>query len=241
MKRKFVAGTCIVLVLGLAGCGNAIPKMTEEQENQIVNYAVDVALKYDSGYEKNLVDLSLYEEEEKESITEPEKEKDEKEEEKGMDPVADTPTVDISQDETAYSSMEEFFGLENVSIQFKEGYFADSYPQGSINDYFNLNASSGKKLLVMKFEVANTSGTEQQVDFFGMNAVMTVSLNAKSNVQVLSTMLTDDLSTFRKSMNADEKAALVLLAEVEAEDATDVDSLIITMKSDSGSAKISLK
>lgn len=236
MKRKLIAGVCVTLILGMCGCGNTIPPLTQEEEDQIVNYAADVALKYDASYENRLVDLSLYEEEEEETKPEPETDED-----KGMDPVKDTDTVDVSEDKGYHSSMEEFFEFEEIEVRYADAYFADSYPEDSVNSYFSLDAGVGKKLLVMKFEVENKSGAEAQVDFFRTASTIKVSLNGEKDVKVLSTMLTDELATFSKIMESDEIVTLVLLAEVAEDKATDIETLDISLQSESKTAKISLK
>lgn len=235
MRRKIIAGVCVALMLGMSGCANTIPALTREEEDQIINYAADVALKYDASYENRLVDLPLNEEEPE--IVKPE----EPEEDKGMDPVKDTDTVDVSEDKGYHSSVEEFFELEEIQVRFTEAFFADSYPGDNVNNYFALDASAGKKLLVMSFEVENKTGAEAQVDFFRVASTIKVSLNGEKEIKVLSTMLTDDMATFSDVLEPDEKVTLVLLAEVEEEKATEIKTLDISLQSESKTAKISLK
>lgn len=235
MRRKIIAGVCVALMLGMSGCANTIPALTQEEEDQIINYAADVALKYDASYENRLVDLPLNEEETE--IIKPE----ETEEDKGMDPVKDTDTVDVSEDKGYHSSVEEFFEFEEIEVRFIEAFFADSYPEDNVNNYFALDASAGKKLLVMRFEVENKTGAEAQVDFFSVASTIKMSLNGEREIKVLSTMLTDDMATFSDVLEPDEKVTLVLLAEVAEEKATEIKTLDISLQSESKTAKISLK
>lgn len=241
MKRKLIAGVCVALMLGICGCENTIPSLTQEEEDQIVNYAADVALKYDASYENRLVDLTLYEEEPEEVKTEEVKPESGTEEQKGMDPVKDTDTIDVSEDKGYHSSLEEFFDFEEIEVRFLGAYFADSYPEDSVSSYFSLDATAGKKLVVMKFEVENKTGEEAQVDFFRVSSTIKVSLNGEKDVKVLSTMLTDDMATFSEILEADEKVTLVLLAEVDKDKATEIKTLDISLQSELMTAKISLK
>ncbi len=239
MKRKLIASVCVAILFGMCGCENTIPQLSAEAEGQIVNYAADVALKYDASYDNRLVDLSLYEDFiQKESEVESESGK---EENKGMDPVEDKETVDVSEDKGYHSSIEEFFGYDEIEILFVDAYFADSYSENDANDYFALDAKAGKKLLVMNFEVTNKSEMVNRVDFLSVSSQMKISLNGDREVKILSTMLTNDLSTFAKSMEANETVMLVLLAEVTEDKATEILNLDISLKSESATAKILLK
>ena len=235
MRKKLIAVVCVALILVMSGCANTIPALTLEEENQIINYAADIALKYDASYENRLVDLPLNEDE-------PETVKpEEPEEDNGMDPVKDTDTVDVSEDKGYHSSVEEFFEFEEIAVRFSDAVFADAYPEDSVNNYFALDASAGKKLLVMRFEVENKTGAEAQVDFFRVDSTIKVSLNGDREIKVLSTMLTDDMATFSGILEPAEKVNLVLLAEVAEDKATEIKTLDISLQSESKTAKISLK
>lgn len=235
MKKKWIVGMGAVLMIGICGCGNTIPALTEEEENQIVNYAADIALKYDSSYSNRLVELPAEDTKPSTPVSKPVEEPSGK-----MDSVEDTPTVDKSE-ETGYSSIEEFYELEGVTVAFKKSYFADSYPEQSENSYFALDAGEGKKLLVMLFEVSNSSKEAADVDFFKINANIAVSLNDDKKVNVLATMLQDDLSTYSERMEAGECVELVLLAKVDEKKADEIKSLSLTLKNESSVAKILLK
>lgn len=235
MKKKWIVGIGAAILVGICGCGNTIPTLTEEEENQIVNYAADIVLKYDSSYSNRLVELPAGDTKPSTPASKPTEEPSGK-----MDPVEDTPTVDKSE-ESDYSSIEEFYGLEGVTVTFKEVYFADSYSEQSENSYFALDAGEGKKLLVMLFEVSNSSKEATEVDFLKTNTSIAVSLNGEKKVNVLATMLPDDLSTYSEQMEAGESVELILLAKVEEKKADEVQSLSLTLKSESSVAKILLK
>jgi len=236
MKRTIAVFLGFLMMVTLVGC-NSFPEMTQEQESQIVNYAAAVALKYDGNYENRLVDLSLYDE-----VKIPDASVEEEEEEPGMDPVEDTDTIDRSEGTGYHSSMEEFFGIDGITIEFDGCYFADSYPEGSVQEnYFTLDASKGKKLLVMQFAVTNVSEKEILVDFFSVAPELKISLNGDTGVKGLSTILTDDLSVYKETMKKGEAVNLVLLAEISSEKATEIQKLDLTMKNGSETAKILLK
>lgn len=235
MKKTITAFFAFLITLLMAGCGS-FPEMSQEQETQIVNYAAAVALKYDGNYENRLVDLALYPEEEHQTESKIEEEK-----ETGMDPVADTETIDISEDKGYHSSMEEFFGVSGISIRYIDCFFADSYPEDNTSNYFTLDAANGKKLLVMNFTVSNLTQEDVFVDFFSVASTIKVSVNGEKGVETLSTILLDDLSNYKEILKKGESVELVLLAEINADDISEVENMDLTMKSDTETAKISLK
>ena len=76
MKKYKVVVIGVLLGALLSGCG--VPAMSAEDEQRIVNYAANVALKYDGNYQDRLVDLSKYD------TPIPEAPSEEEEENKGM-------------------------------------------------------------------------------------------------------------------------------------------------------------
>lgn len=237
MKKKMMLSICILTAVLMMGCGK-IPTMTPEQEEQIVNYAAAIALKYDAGYENRLVDLTQYPEET------PGTDKEETEESEGMDEVEDTDTTDISENAggTSSSSIEEFYGVSGVRIDYTGASYCDSYPEGSVEDYyFTLDATEGKRLLVLQFQVNNTTDAAVDVDFFSVAPRFRISVNGNSSKNILSTMLMDDLRTYIGTLQPGETVPLVLLAEIEEQDAGEIESLTLTMINESESVKISLQ
>ncbi len=238
MRRKLISGLCVVFLLALGGCGNTIPELTEEEERQIVNYAADIALQYDASYEERLVEISSEDEEIAEIPLKPTQEPSQ-----GMDPVKDTDTVDVSEEKNkeSYTTMEEFYGIQGVEIQFADAFFTDTYPKEGMSDYFSLDPAEGKTFLVMQFAVSNRTAEDAEVDFLEQITTLRVSFNGEKMINVLSTMLDNDLSNYSGTVKAGETMELVLLAEVAKESVAEVQTLELTMKNESGSAKISLK
>lgn len=209
---KVMAGICIGSLLGMTGCGAALPEMTQDQEDAIVEYAADIVMRHAKDYDTRLVDLSLYEdrfEEQKEPEDTVQKE------EGGMDPVADTPVIDSSAGENI-GNIAQVLLPEGISVRYTGYKAVDSYPDGdSANPYFALDASDGNKYLVLSFVMSNDTGMKQEIDIFSMAARFTVLLNQTERRPALSTMLLDDMGTYVGSLEAGEEVELVLLAEIE--------------------------
>lgn len=243
--KKELAGIGIFVMLLCTGCGS-LPPMTPEQEDEIVGYAAAVALKYDAGYDSRLVELPPeYHKEESPSVSDSTKTEEtgwQEEEPAGMDETADTETTDISEEKENASSIESFYNMDGIRIAYKGASYQKTYPSDSVEEYyFTLDAVEGKKLLVMEFGVSNVTDQAVQIDFLLKAPVFRVSLNENRSVNVLSTMLLDDMSTYVGTVEPGETIPLVLVAQVEEQDAVAIQSLVLNMKKGSESAKMILQ
>lgn len=234
-KMKIVLGVALSCLFVLTGCGGTLPEMTAEQEDKIVEYAAAAIMRHTNDYDSRLVDLSLYS-----NPTDGVEETEPEEEQGTMDDVADTETVDIG--EEGSMTLDQVLLPEGVQIQFGGYAVLDTYPDGAGDDpYFALDASDGKKLLVLQFVVKNVSGQEADIDIFSQMPKCTLVINGTETVGILSTMLLDDLSTFIGSVMDGGEAELVLLAETSSQSAEEISSLRLTVKTETGNATTTLK
>lgn len=214
MKKWNVLLCSMAAAFMMTGCGE-MPDLTQEETELISEYAVGVLLKYDMGHRSRLVDTSVYEEEETEL---PEEESQEEDAEPETEEPAEV--VDVSQDEEEaqpmISSVEEYYGIPNVTISYTGYEMADSYPpseEGAV-PVFSMDASSGMQLLVLKFNVQNISGQDQQMDMLGYGATFRVSVNGEASKGALATMLTNDMQTYDGVIPANTLVEMVSIVEV---------------------------
>lgn len=212
-KREISCGIAALCLILFTGCGAALPPMTDAQQDAIAEYAAALVMRHTRNYSSRLVDLSLYEEKEPEKTEEPGT--------GGMDATADTPVIDNSDnnniDETVYQSIDALLVPDGVVITYMGSRILDSYPENEDDDdlFFALEASTGKKLLVLRFSLQNTTGEEKNLDIFSVAPRCTLKINDTVRTHVISTMLLDDLSTYIGSLAAGEEISLVLLAEID--------------------------
>lgn len=229
--------TCI-----LAGCGAQV-ELTEEENEIITEYAVNLLLKYDKNYNDRLVDLALYEEEQDDELEEGElAEENPASEDKPEEAAAnDTQVVDATQEAQA-SSIEEFYGIEGFSFQYIGYDMTAQYPGMGENPedaFFAMEATPGTQLLVLKFQAINQSGAEAELDMMRYGTKLRVSVNGEASKNALSTMLLNDLQTYRGIVGAYELAELVAVIEVPT--GTSVDSISLMLKNDTDSVTLVLQ
>ena len=244
MKKISILLCGIGLSCFLTGCGNTMPELTEEENDLITEYAVSLLLQYDKNSTSRLIDLAAYEEERgiieenAEAVKEAESLDAESEEERSSLEV-DTEVVDLTEEAKA-STIEEFYGIDGFSFQYMGYDFKTEYPDMAENEadaFFAMEATEGMQLMIMKFHVINQYGTE--LNMLNYDTKLRVSINGESSKSALSTMLLNDLQTYKGIPEADGSTELVVIVEVP--NGTNVDTLSLTLRNGSDSTTISLQ
>ena len=140
------------------------------------------------------------------------------------------------------AAMEDFFGLpEGVSITYEDYMVADSYPEDGVeDDYFALDASMGKKLLVLRFHLTNGSEQEETIDLLNTNSRYIITVNDSIRANALTTMLPNDMSTYAETLEPGQTQELVLLLEVNEDVAGAVQTIALRLKNASNEYTIQL-
>lgn len=216
MSRKKKCGALIVIMsasLLLTGCGNQIPDMTEEQQQEISEYAAVILLLADAHSRGRLIEVP------EELLISDNTQVSPEQSPAGMDPVEDTPTIEVGE-ETASSGaqkVEEVLGLpEGVTLTYQSYSVTDSYPEeADDSNYFALDATEGKRLLVLKFQLTNQTAETQAIDLLSANILYRITVNGNYSRTALTTMLLNDLSTYSGTLDAGAQSEVVLLLEIE--------------------------
>ncbi|MBO5209015.1 MAG: hypothetical protein J6B68_06690 [Lachnospiraceae bacterium] len=243
----------------LTGCGKTMPELTEEENELITEYAVDVLLKYDKNYNNRLLNMDEYEkekaaQEEIAALEEAAAEKIAKNEaaaagktEDGL-PVEDTEVIDATAEGTAAEeeaqaqSIEEFYAVDGFTFQYSGCDVVDEYPEVAEAEtaaFFAMEATEGTQLLVVKFQAVNQSGEEKELNMLNYGTRVKVSVNGESAQNALTTMLLNDLQTYKGVVPANESVELVSIVEVP--EGASASNLAIVLKNESGSTTISLQ
>ncbi len=93
------------------------------------------------------------------------------------------------------------------------------------NDVFSITANQGNKLLVLNFQLINTSGLDVSVDMVKTNPHFQVLLNDKNVGYTNVTMLDNDLSSFAGTIPAGDKVNMVLIKQMKADKVKTIDTL----------------
>lgn len=244
MRNRIAGGLAIVLLaVIMTGCGNAIPDMSEEQQELVAEYAAGVVLKYDKNHESKLVALTLEEDGEEALAEESEvPEAPENEQEPATDVPEQAEIIDNTENaETVVQNIESFLKLDSVKITYTGYEMDDFYPNESEGEgyYFIMNATEGNKLLVLKFLTENISASDVELSMAQSNVRFKVMIDGVEK-NALTTMLLNDLAFYKGTLALGESTELVLVCEVSNEQAERISSLSLIMKSVDDTATISL-
>ncbi len=239
--RVLLCGLGVTFIL--SGCSGDMPELTQEENDIIAEYAVGLLLKYDKYYNSRLVDLSAYEEQQEIEQNEPE-ESNTPEEESMPEDNNELSQSDSNVEEVIEqaSTIEEFYGIEGFSFQYVGCELKTEYPdmaEDSADAYFAVQATPGTQLLVLKYQVNNYSGADRELDMLSYGLRTRVAVNGESSKSTLSTMLLNDLHTYKGFVGANDSTELVLIIEVP--EGTYIENLSLILRSDSDSAEFVLQ
>lgn len=243
MKKGWIIGLPLIMTeIWLTGCGNAIPEMTMEQQELVVEFAASELLKYDVNYQSKLTALEPEQQHEEEQGEQP-KEPLIEEETLPEEIIADTDVTIVDNTGTVEAqniSIADFLDLTGVEISYAGYETVDTYPEGEANEaYFFMSATEGNKLLVLRFSALNVSGEELSIDLAKSQTRYKIILNGTEK-NALTTMLLNDMAYYQGTLAANESIELVLLCEIQDDQTEFIDTLQLKMKSVDDSATISL-
>ena len=238
-----------ICILPVTGCGNKIPDMDETSQKMIVEYAADVVRNHDMSHSSRLMEVeALQDALEEEAMLEAvfskdyskdvnlENEEDVKSDEKN-ESIDTNDNVATVKEKTV--SMTDALSLENTDIQYAGYEVLKSYPNDSENIYFTLDATSGNELVVLKFDITNTSQADKTYDILSKGVCFKIVVNGKSK-NALTTMLLNDLANYQGTIAAGAKEQLVVIGEITEEEAQNLSDLLLDMKTQNGIVSITL-
>ena len=225
---RFLCAVLAVSVLSLTGCAD-IKNLSEEQENEIAEYAAGVLLQNSDKYPYRLIT------------------KEEKEVTETPTPMPATPTptsADAPQEsqpeQTAAApedskkevSLDDLYHLKGVSILYTSYCLADKYGSSQIR------AEQGKKLLVAEFSLKNNSGAKKKVKLIDRRKI-TYQLNVDGTTYSPQISLLENQLDYLETVIAkgkSQKAVLVFQVDKNATNASSIDLSI-----EEGNNKTSVK
>lgn len=237
MKKALI--TAGLAALMLTGCAGEVD-LSEEDTARVAQYAADLVLKYDSNYKERL--LTLEEQAEAKEKLRLAAERDEKLQElleqknnantkeetgKGMESAAEgereEPAVVYQLNDVVKAAG---FSFHNNGYEVVEEYPEVSGENQDLS--MELSAASGKKLLIIKYGITNTTDTAAECDLFSKDISAKAVVNGNVKADSMITMLLNDFSTLKTEIEPGTTYEAVLVFEIPAETAN-VQSLELSM------------
>lgn len=212
MKKKMrLMAACAAITLLLGGCGTSMYDLTEEEEGLIVQYAAYALAKHNI-YQKDGMTDAKPEEAEIRETEEPEdleKPKTEASGNAGQSFSGETKQETIS--------LAKALGVEGKCEITKSGSsVTGSYQEGT---YFTVNASEGRKLMVMAFQLKNTKNKTVSIDMSASGCSFEACFDGKNRVSEKKSFGGKILSSYSGEIKSGGTIKLYLLFEVPVETA----------------------
>lgn len=249
MKKSVIGVITIFCSTLVSACSmpGAFPKVSEEQMSAISEYAAFELLKYDANNKSRLVDdATIQAYDERVALLEELKNTEKNPEEEVQEPNEEVNGTGAEFDETQqvvnYDSLNSFYAFPNGIVPVYAGHeVCDVYPEdGETDEFFTIDATDGKKILVLKFILMNTAEQKADIDLFGTNSVYKITIDDTTK-GVFTTMLLNDMSTYQGTLQPNEEKELVLLTEMDDEILTSIEEIILRIKNNQGDYLIKLE
>lgn len=238
MKKVLVVCSLLILAMCFTGCEQVI-EMTDAENYMVAEYAAELLLKYDrkdhSKYDPDSIETGESDTEEvtteefvedtTEVVTEATTEVAEVTTEAQSTETPNNTTAGVSQEETVTETVTAtvdkkfdiaaFVGEDRISCRYSYYMLVDSYPSYDQDGMFiEIEAPSGYKLLVLKFDIENKTNDKQDIDLYSKDVTYRIIVDNSKSTKQMFTILIDDLYTFQKTIDESSREEVVLLYTV---------------------------
>lgn len=248
MKKKITLICGMVLIASLFGaCGVELPDLTEEQNALMTEYAANLIVKHSPEVKRSLLNEEELEAQlkiEADNRAKEEKRKQLAEEykmalENSAEVSPEMDEVDAESDSgsdestsgpiTTIPNLGEFFGLNEFMVTYRDYQLTQSYPDGSEDYFFAMDATDGKQLCVIRFSVENISTGEADFNMLEKKGRFILTINGEIKTQVQSTLLLDDLAAYKGMIAPATAEDMVLIFEID-QSVSSIESMVLDVK-----------
>lgn len=269
VKRAVLLSLTVMIVLSLSGCGEKFPELTEDEYKQTVEFAVGLLMKYSNNDKEKLtyVDAKEVQKEREKEARKAAKDEQKKQESQTTttQPTSTVrveevvPTTDSSEDlpeepdetdeeekttevssNAIVLSSDQTQEIESDIFLSYQGYSVSStYPESSKS--YVVNADKGKKLLVLRFDLYNASGSTKKINMINQKLLFQILLNGKNLGYSAVTFLPNDLSSYIGEIESKAHESLVILTQISEDDSTSIKSLGMIVSMNGTEQEVALK
>ncbi|MCR5234290.1 MAG: DUF5067 domain-containing protein [Lachnospiraceae bacterium] len=256
LKRIIAYGMIMLLSFNLSGCGLAASTgLSENEEELVAEYAAGVLMRYIADKKGGLGnprptpapiiappadEMGTSEDtEDTEDITSSDDTFDD--ELTDTDSAADLPEDMASGIAVPDKGLAETLELEGFDVEYTGYEVADIYPPSEDGVLaFSMQAEEGKQLLVLHFDVTNTSSEDKLCDVLNKNVKFRITVNGGSRINEQMTILLNDLKSYSDTVPAGQKVDTVLVFEVAPSVTEQISSLSLIMVGMDGESTFNL-
>ncbi len=238
MKKKLLIGLSLIMALSATGCVQRV-ELEGEDEAKVIQYMVYAALEHDKNYLVNLEQGATTSQmepdtDEQETTTAPTE--DETDDNSGTNTGTDNEGTTVTT-----STIGDALAIDGVAITYTGYSVCDSYPAEGDALAFVIKAVEGKNLVVLNFDMKNTTGSDIAVDIASMEVYFRGIFSNTTKTNAMVTLLTDALNTYKGTLKAGETVKTVLIFEMSEKATLDISSITVDVKSGDETKSVKIK
>lgn len=236
MKKRICAVVCAVTML-LSGCGGI--QITERENDVMAEYAATLLLKYSTTYQSKLQDTVK---ETETTVSRPNTTNNNSSTNAFSSQIGQSAQNNqLNETTVSQKNLAQSLGIaDGFQVEYQGYEITNAYPK-STDTYFSMQATKGKMLLVLKFNIINTSGEEKECDVLSSQPSFRCTVNSENRFNSQLTMLLDDLSSYKETITAGETKQAILIFQIPEKYENSVEQIELTVKNGSESNNFSLQ
>lgn len=242
MKKKMLIGLSLIMVLSCTGCIETI-NLEKEDENMVVQHMVYSILEHDKNYLVNLeagVTTTKPEEDKEQDIEEETTTKEENKEEDESENGSNSGSTNQGTNVTTLT-MGEALGIKGIDVSCTRYKVCDSYPGNTDALAFVIKAVEGKNLVVLGFDIKNTTNSNILVDVSSTKTIFRGIFSNTTKTNAMVTLLPDALNTYKGTVKAGETIKTVLIFEINEKATLDISSITVDVKAGDKTNSVKIK
>lgn len=225
MKKRMQFLTILLAsTVVLGGCGTSLYELTDEEEDLIVSAAAQAVAKHNVFQLDGITDV--------EPETEPQMQENTTEQDTQQVQEETNTNTNTGGTKTNTQTKEivlsDLLG-KNLKVSYKGYSTASSYQEG---DYFSVNATSGKTLIIMNINVKNTGKKNIKIDMLSKDVTFYGCFNGTDRIVEKKILSTKNLSTYQGKIKPGKSIKTVLAFEVSKKQADEISTQNLQVEMD---------
>lgn len=225
MKKRMQFLTILLAsTVVLGGCGTSLYELTDDEEDLIVSAAAQAVAKHNIFQSDGITDV---EPETEPQMQENTTEQDTQQVQEETNTNTNTGGTQMNT-QTKEISLSDLLG-KNLKVSYKGYSTASSYQEG---DYFSVNATSGKTLIIMNINVKNTGKKNIKIDMLSKDVTFYGCFNGTDRIVEKKILSTKNLSTYQGKIKPGKSIKTVLAFEVSKKQADEISTQDLQVEMD---------
>jgi len=236
LNKAIVAAISVCAIFTLTGCSEKLVELAPSEQNEIISYSAHTVTLYNIHQEKGYIHLS---EEYLKTI------KETKSDESTNTPT-NTPTNTSTEEgsnsgqiETEVVNPTQAIGISDLEVSYLGMELSNEFLGGQ--GAYDVFPESGKKLLVLKFQLSNLSKEKLSVNILKQIEKFTLKINDAKTVSSMITILPTDMGTLETTLEVGGKQESYLFFQVSQQTQDEFNAIEFIVKRGAKDYKVKIK